>query len=244
MRCLFLGWMWIGLPTLLAAQDERRPAQPADVAGKVALALNTGGHATPIQGLAFTPDGRKLITAEHQEVHVWNVATGAQERTWRLPAEIRKIALSPDGKTIAATHWGAGTRTSLWVLDVPSGQARVTHSPLYAVERLAFSANGRRLACANPEAVSIWSFQKDWLSHVLKRKGVAESLAFSRDGNQFLVAGGNPQGTEAAQVWDVKGNRPGLNSIQLDKPLFSLENATRHAVAWAPDGSRFASWDR
>src|SRR5438309_2077505 len=231
MRYAFLSWLWVCWPALLMAQDERGPAAPAEVPGKVALALNTGGHATPLVGLAFTPDGRRLISAEHEEVHVWNVATGEQERTWRLPVEIRRIALSPDGKTVAAAHWGAGTRTSFWVLDVPSGTARVVHSPLYAIERLALSANGRRLACANPDSVNLWSFQKDWLSHVLKRKGVAKSLAFSRDGNQLLVAGGNPTGTEVAQVWDVKGNRPGLNSIPLDKPLFSLENAPHHAVA-------------
>src|SRR5262249_1414397 len=42
------------------------------------------GHASAITGVAFAPDGKKLVTASYdQTLILWDAATGKEERTFR-----------------------------------------------------------------------------------------------------------------------------------------------------------------
>ena len=71
--------------------------------------LDTGGHMAMINGIAFTPDGRQLVSAsDDKTIRVWDLASGKTVRTIRgesAPGEAGKVhamALSPDGKWLAA----------------------------------------------------------------------------------------------------------------------------------------------
>ena len=71
--------------------------------------LDTGGHMALIRGIAFTPDGRQLVSAsDDKTIRVWDLASGKTVRTIRgesAPGHAGKIfamALSPDGKWLAA----------------------------------------------------------------------------------------------------------------------------------------------
>jgi hypothetical protein len=51
---------------------------------------------------AFTPDGRTLITAVHDRLQMWEIATGGQiARRERQTADIRELIVSGDGRTLA-----------------------------------------------------------------------------------------------------------------------------------------------
>ena len=70
--------------------------------------LDTGGHMAIIRGIAFTPDGKQLVSAgEDKVIRVWDLASGRTVRTLRGesgPGSLGKIlamALSPDGKWLA-----------------------------------------------------------------------------------------------------------------------------------------------
>jgi hypothetical protein len=98
-----------------------RPAEPPVVAGAAPrLMLDTGGHMGLIKGLAFTPDGRQIVTAgEDKVIRVWDpgsvsgagVASGRTVRTIRGEAEagdagkVYALALSPDGRWLAVGGW-------------------------------------------------------------------------------------------------------------------------------------------
>src|SRR5437879_2933960 len=64
--------------------------------------LRPGGTVT---AMAFTPDGRKLITATHPaHVHIWDVATGREVHFFRPDLPRSLLALSPDGSHVALFH--------------------------------------------------------------------------------------------------------------------------------------------
>src|SRR5262245_9446543 len=102
MRPLLLCLLLLGLPATAHAQERpEKPPEPAAAPGPVHGTLDTGGHTTPVLGLAFTPDGKKLISLDHHEVFVWDTLTGARGRVWRLPTALATLAVSPDGTTVA-----------------------------------------------------------------------------------------------------------------------------------------------
>src|ERR1700694_1064286 len=68
------------------------------------LMLDTGGHMARISALAFTPDGKELVSASDDKViRVWDWQAGTTVRTIRGQVgpgdegKIHAIALSPDG---------------------------------------------------------------------------------------------------------------------------------------------------
>ena len=99
------------------------------------------GHIDEVQGIAYSPDGKSLASGgRYGLIRVWDVPTG----TKRHILTGYSVAYSPDSKTIASTGsgtvhlWDADTGTELdTLLDIPEGY----------VSRLAFSPNGRTLAC-------------------------------------------------------------------------------------------------
>jgi WD40 repeat protein len=106
--------------------------------------------------LRFTADGKYLVAAhgEHLDpgqrqargdpgVRLWDLATGREVRRLRTPAgEIRAMALSPDGKTVAAA---AHNTVVLWELASGQERGRFTGHREW-VWSLAFSPDGRLLA--------------------------------------------------------------------------------------------------
>lgn len=65
--------------------------------------LNLTGHQGMVWKVAYTPDGRRLVTASSDgTVRFWDAATGAGRGTfdWQL-GRVRCVAMSPDGLTVA-----------------------------------------------------------------------------------------------------------------------------------------------
>ena len=84
----------------------------AQDAGAPLPMLDTGGHMAKINSIAFTPDGRQLVSAsDDKTIRVWDLASGKTVRTIRgesAPGHAGKVyamALSPDGKWLAAGGW-------------------------------------------------------------------------------------------------------------------------------------------
>jgi RNA polymerase sigma factor (sigma-70 family) len=164
--------------------------------------------------LAFSNDGKRLVTAESQAgmVRVWNLATGAEERSFQaLPEVVKKQAylfgrplISPDGKTVArAFQKDRGGRlgmmgehshlVQLW--DVATGKELPPLNGGYPVDG-AFSPDGRLVVTRGVNAVC----------EVATGRRVADlpdayirAAAFSRDGR--LLATTTPG--DAIQVYEV-----------------------------------------
>jgi len=259
MRCLFVAALVLTLPSVAPAQDKNPPGKPP-VLENVRLALDTGGHASPVLDLAFTPDGRKLLTLEDAEVHVWDIASGERERIWRLPTwGLTKLAVSADGQTaaVSALHWGSakpGRWTEIWLLSIGSGAThKIEIDEIgYHLESLQFSPDGKRLAWSTWYQAGVMAqiFKKGNVTHLIKRPGQTGVARFNSNGTRLLVGGGRDWSQDQCQVYDItQKEAKSKGPLEIKSPLFHLEQSSRlgkpHHL-WeaecAPDSSRFAAW--
>jgi WD40 repeat protein len=137
--------------------DEAGPPPPIyrwDVAtGKALPPLP--GHPGGVRCLAFTPDGKHLISGGFDgAVRFWGLTTGRETRALRgaHKGPLADLALAPDGRLLAT----AGERTvALW--EVRSGR-EFRRGGLRRVpgRACAFSHDGRLLASGQGEAVRLW----------------------------------------------------------------------------------------
>lgn len=201
--------------------------------------------------LAFSPDGKTLLTGATDGRLIWWPATttDAKPRSTRtIPAHhgwLRSIAVSPDGKTVATG--GNDRRVRLWsmadgkhLMDLP-GHDR----PVY---RVSFTSDGKSLISADLKGIVVqWDvrpgkearrFDASKLYAYNGGQGVdyggVRDLSFNKDGSLLACAGlieaSNPLGAvsnPAICVFDMKAG----TLKQLQRPKENLQG-----VAW---GVRF-----
>ena len=130
------------------------------------LMLDTGGHMAIIKGLAFTPDGKQLVSAADDKViRIWDWQAGKTIRTIRGqvgPGDEGKIyamALSPDGRWLAAGGWmKAPARTGhvIRLYDFATGKlVALLKGHADVVFGLAFSPDGKRLISGSGDNTAI-----------------------------------------------------------------------------------------
>ena len=219
---------------LLYAQDARE---------KPILVLDPGGHSADIYGLAFTPDGKTLITSSSDgTVRFWDVATGAMIRVLRLPIYGRntgKESLSPDGKLLAVSLRGPEGDHGIALIALPEGRIlRYLKGHTDHIYWLAFSPDGTRLASASTDTTArLWNVASGECEHVLSehRKTVA-GVVFSPDGSQLVTS--SSDGT--ARVWSVATGKCRMVLKDNEVQTYPLTAG----VGWSPAGETIITSDQ
>ena len=117
------------------------------------LPARNGKFAEP---MAFTPDGRRLVTGGIAgTVTIWDVRSRAVVRRLRFSGPVAAVAVSPDGRLLAIQR-EAGKRRDLRVdvRDLRSGRTVRTHRLRFGVGRfgvgqLEFTDDGRVLVAVD-----------------------------------------------------------------------------------------------
>lgn len=208
-----------------AGEDRRVCVWEADTG---ALRLRLQHHDAMLRSVCYTPDGQKLISAARDRtVRICDAQTGAQELVLVPPSSVQRIAVSPDGRLLAA-----GCMSGEIVLyELPGGRV---HSILPgAVERvfaLAFSPDSRTLAVSdNGRQLRTWDLATSEPVLFPSPETALNALAFSPDGRRLAGAGTD----KLVYVWDV-ARREVLHRLAGHRGL-------AQSVAFAPDGTRLAS---
>jgi WD40 repeat protein len=128
-------------------------------AGSLGLARTFRGkaapaHLLPVFGLAFSPDGRRLVSGSWDKAaRIWEVASGTELACLRGHTNyIWAVTFSPDGRRVATT----GNDKMLKIWDAETGQEILTFSDNNAVFGLSFSGDGQRLVAEGKSQVLVW----------------------------------------------------------------------------------------
>ena len=209
------------------------------------IASVTGVAAYASAAYGFSPDSRTLIIEDNNySVHLWDVATDALTATITHPVRQGQVqppdvALSPDGKTLAAADATDGT-TYLWDVATRTRTATLTDRGGSGAGWAMFSPDGNTLAIAdNDGRTYLWDVATRTLTATLTdpRAIGGGPMAFSPDGNTLAI--GNNGRT---YLWDVATH---TLTATLATPLSSEEGGGRPEVgvpltAFSPDGKTLA----
>jgi WD40 repeat protein len=161
--------------------------------------------AAPARAIGFTPDGREFAVADADGLGIVfrDTRTGRDLRRAEAVARVLRLAISPDGKALAASDTSGG----LTVWDAVTGRERL-RLPRAGLDRpgaLTFSPDGRLLAAASGWRVRLWQTATGKEVGVPDgHNGPVRAVAYSPDGK--MVATGISDG--AIHIWDSDTANP------------------------------------
>jgi WD40 repeat protein len=206
------------------------PEQSDVVRGGFANYTTPNGARKMSNGVAYSPDGRRIASAYHEQaVTVWDAATGRELLTLRgHTGSVTCVAYSPDGHRITS----ASEDGTVKVWDAATGLETFTlrgHASI--VSGVAYSPDGRRIASASgDQSLKVWDAATG--RELLTLRGHTRfvlGVAYSPDGRRIASASGD----QSLKVWDAATGRE----------LLTLSGHTNlvQGVAYSPDGRRIAS---
>jgi WD40 repeat protein len=236
-------WQWCERNPFLAKFVVGGPVVAACVAiSYLFVHIMTGYDPDPVSCVAFSPDGKRLVTASQRgSVRLWDVATGQEILTLKGRAlHVRSVAFSADGERLVSASlgrtvqvWDAATGRELLKLTGNGGASLgVAFSP--DAKRVALASQERKEDGRSEGTVRVWDAATGrevltlMVNAYVSRGEAFGGVAFSPDGKRLAASGF--QGP--VKVWDV------ANGQEIRKL-----GGGDAGLAFSPDGKRLAACD-
>lgn len=219
---------------IITASGDQSPQLRVGETGQVMLTFS-GDINADYQAMAFSPDGRRLVTGGYDRAaRIWDATTGRELLRFKGHMEhIAAAVFSPDGtRIITATRSGT---VKVW--DAMAEQERrklpgrqgVVNSPAYLPRLNRFITNGP------DNYMTVWEL--DTGRELFKLGGRIDnvfSVALSRDGRRIAISCWHDvltgSGDNTTRIWDVGTGRV-LSSIE----------GSFIGMDFSPDGRRLAT---
>jgi len=187
--------------------------------------LRTLRHTGAVRGVAFSPDGQRVLTGSWDNTaKLWDTRSGKPLTPPLLHQNfVNLVAFSPDGRTVLT---GSDDNTArLW--DARSGRPLSPtfrhHAP---VEAVAFSPDGGTVLTGSKDNTArLWDAHSGKpLSPIFHHQAGVYAVAFSPNGGTVLTGSAD----NTARLWDARSGKPLSPTLQ--------HQANVLGVAFSPDG--------
>jgi WD40 repeat protein len=179
-------------------------------------------HQVTVYGLAFSPDGARILTASWDKTaKLWDAASGQLIATFAHQGAVNTATFSPDCSQILTAS--ADKTAKLW--DVASGRVIGSFSHEGNVNAAVFSPNGTRILTASVDKTAkLWDAISGELIASFAHQGEVNDAMFSPHGDRILTTSAD----KSARLWDVASG----------KALASFyHQANVYHGAFSPDGA-------
>ena len=183
----------------------------------------------PVSALAYSPDGRWLAVAGHEEKgFLFDLKTGDRVNLEGHTDIVRSIAFAPDGLAVATGSADGSVR----LFSAPAGTpGRVlTSNGMGAVNSVVFSSDGKQIAAAGDDKIiRVWEATGKLVRKLEGSPEAVLTLAFSPHGS-LLASSGKDQ---AVRTWRLSNGK--LRST------WTGHGGRITSIAFSPDGETLAS---
>lgn len=212
------------------AMPQANPAA-AVVPGKTILNPKS---MTSAWSLALTPDGRTLVSGQVGFLKIWDPSTLAERLSIPIDKVGRRVAITPDGSTIAAAEYTQAdgkTLGSVVIHDGKTGAVRRTMTALPNLHAVAIDPAGKVVVSSSwsETMMRVWEVETGEQVGTLKgHSGSVNSVAYSPDGKILASCGDT-----TIRFWDVDTGRV--------RKVLSGHQDTVESLAFSGDGKSIAS---
>ncbi|GAA0699837.1 PQQ-binding-like beta-propeller repeat protein [Marinobacterium maritimum] len=165
-----------------------------------------------LSAVDFSPEGRYALTANPQDLVLWNVETGASEGFWSSPGEILDAELSTQGNYALL---GLGNFEAVY-FDIRQGGVRTSLRHSARVRSVALSSDERfALTGADDRIARFWDLENATELQRMELGNTVDTVALSPNGRLAFSSGSLDQ----ALVWHTDSGEE-LFSLSGDESLF------------------------